>query len=126
MHAATWLTCPVAVPYDPAGHSVHDVAAAADHEPAGHAPHVEPLRKEPAWHTAVPAKVTPPERRDHAEPAADDADAPSAKQRTLPVARLSASVAGLGVYVYDVGVSVSAPAGDTVAADHDPGREAAA
>jgi hypothetical protein len=98
---------------------VHDVAAAADHEPAGHAAHVEPFRKDPDWHTAVPAKVTPPGRSVHAEPAADDADAPSAKQRTLPVARLSAlSVDAFGVYVYDVGVSESAPAGDTTAVFH--------
>jgi len=97
VHAVAWLLWPVELPYDPAGQSVQDVAAAADHEPAGHDAHVEPLRNEPARHTAVPAKVTPPDVSVQADAAADDADAPSAKQRTLPVARLSASVAGLGV-----------------------------
>jgi hypothetical protein len=117
-HAAVWLTWPVNVPYEPKGHSVHVDAPAADHAPAGHVWHVEPLRNDPGWHDAVPAKVTPPDRSFHDEVVADDDDAPSAKQKTLVDARLSARLVGFGVNVYDVGVEESAPAGDTVAADH--------
>lgn len=118
VHAAAWLVRPGVLPKSPAGQSVHDVAPAADHDPAGHCAHAEPLMKDPAWQSAVPAKVTPPERSLHAELVADDDDAPSARQRTLPVARLSARVGGLGTKVYEVGAGVSAPVGVTVAAVH--------
>lgn len=98
---------------------MHVVApAAAENEPAGHATHAEPLRKEPAWQTAVPAIVTPPDMSIHDDVAAEDADAPSAKQRKLVAGRLSNCVAGFGVKVYDVGADESAPNGDLVAADH--------
>jgi len=84
----------------------------------GHVAHDEPLRKDPARHDAVPAKVVPPERRFHAEDAADDEDAPSAKQRKLLDSRLSAKLVVDGVNIYDVGVDERAPVGDIVAADH--------
>jgi hypothetical protein len=67
----------------------------------------------------VPAKVTPPSARVHADPAADDDDAPSAKQRTLAVDMPSNAVAlVLGVKVYEVVVDVRAAAGETVARVH--------
>jgi hypothetical protein len=98
-HASAWLTCDVDEPNDPAGHSVHVDAPAADQEPAGHDWHVEPLRKDPAWQDAVPAKVAPPGRRVHDDEAADEDDAPSAKQRTLAVDIESNCVGVLGVNV---------------------------
>jgi hypothetical protein len=118
VHAAAWLVCPVWVPYDPAGQSVHDVAAAADHAPAGHVAQLEPLRKDPARHDAVPAKVTPPDLRVHEDVATVDADAPSAKHRKVVGAMLSNCVGDPGVNEYDVGDAESAPVGDTVATDH--------
>jgi len=68
----------------------------------------------------VPAKATPADARTHDDAAAVDVDAPSAKQRTLDVASEFASVAGLGVKVYDVSADgyAIAPTGDAVAADH--------
>ncbi len=118
-HAASTLVCPAVAPNDPAGHSAHVVApAAAENEPAGHATHEEPLRKEPAWQTAVPAIVAPPDKSVHDDEPVDDADAPSAKQRKLVGGRLSNCVGGFGVNVYDVAAAESAPAGDLVAADH--------
>ena len=119
MHAAAWLVCPVWVPYDPAGQSAHDVApAATEKRPAGHVAHADPLRKDPARHDAVPAKVTPPDLRVHDEETVDDDIAPSAKQRTTVVAMLSNCVGIPGENVYDVGDAESAPVGDTVAIDH--------
>jgi len=107
------------VPYDPAGHSVHvDAPAAIEYDPAGHVAHAEPLRKDPGWHDAVPAKVAPPDRRVHEDEIVEDDIAPSAKQRTSVVAMLLNCVVGFGVNVYDVGVDESAPGGETVAADH--------
>ncbi len=119
MHAAAWLICPVWVPYDPAGQSVHDVApAATEKRPAGHVAHADPLRKDPGWHDAVPANVTPPDKRVHDDVAVVDDTAPSARQRTLFVAMLSNCVEFPGENVYEVFVAESAPAGATVAADH--------
>jgi hypothetical protein len=97
---------------------VHDVAAAADHAPAGHVAHTEPLREDPARHDAVPANVTPPDKRVHEDEMVDDDMAPRAKQRTLVVAKSSNCVGVPGVNEYDVGDAESAPVGDTVAIDH--------
>ena len=66
----------------------------------------------------MPANVTPPDRRVHDEVAVVDDTAPRARQRTLFVAMLSNLVRLLGVNEYEVFVAESAPAGDTVAADH--------
>jgi len=84
--------------------------------PAGHVAQVEPLRNAPVTHDAVPAKVAPPDKRAHDDETVEDDTAPSAKQRTSVVAMLLNATDG--VNVYDVGVDESAPAGDTVAADH--------
>jgi hypothetical protein len=62
--------------------------------------------------------VTPPDKRVQDDVAVVDDTAPIARQRTLFVAMLLNCVRLLGVNVYDVLVAESAPAGDTVAADH--------
>jgi len=72
------------LPNVPAGHKTHDCAPAdAEKEPAGHALHVEPLRKKPALHVAVPTNTTPVAVMDHQSLANAGPVIPAAKQRFL-------------------------------------------
>ena len=85
--------CPGAEPQLPAGHCVQDVAPDAEEkDPAGQAAQVEPLRKNPALHDAVPTKAAPPAVRDQKEPAVGVLAMPAAKQM---LARPSAAPSNL-------------------------------
>jgi hypothetical protein len=90
-------------------HSAQIVAPlAAEKEPAAHSVHAEPLRKLPARHVAVPAKVTPPGPSVHVVLATE---LPSAKQRREAPSNVTAGVAKeyvAVVAVVSVAVAVAA------------------